>query len=342
MKKKTVTGLIVLIVLICVVIAFSVFSIITPQRKLLVKITRNNYSSAISGSDISSDYDEKAAKEYKKDYIAALYIEGTIQEANVDYNQEWLISTIKNLKNDNRNVALAVYINSPGGAVYQADEAYLALQDYKTSGKPVYIYQGPMAASGGYYISCAGNKIYANRNTLTGCIGVITGTCFDLTELFENLGIKSETIHSGRNKNMMNYNEPFSDEQKEIMQSISDECYDQFISIVSRGRHLSVEDAYALSDGRLYTAKQALENGLIDKIDTWEGMLRDLSEEELKKPGIEVRTYRKEKKQSFVDMLMGKAKELQNAKAAATLGVPESLIEDMNNRSLEPMYLYKN
>lgn len=342
MKKKTVSGLIVLVILVCIVIAVSICNILFSPKGVSIRINRTYYGTPVQNSEIYSDYDAKAAKEYKKQYIGAVYIEGTIQEASELYNQEWLISTIKTLKNDSNNVALAVYINSPGGAVYQADEVYLTLQDYKTSGKPVYVYQGPMAASGGYYISCAANKIYANRNTLTGCIGVINGTAFDLTELFENIGIKAETVHSGKNKNMMNYNEPFTDEQKAIMQSICDECYDQFISIVSRGRHLSVEDTYALSDGRLYTAKQALENGLIDNIDTWEGMLRDLSEEELKKPGINIRTYKREHKATLFDLLTGKAKEIQTAKAAAALGVPESVIKDMNNSNSGPMYLYKN
>ena len=86
-------------------------------------------------------------------------------------------------------MGIAVFIDSPGGTVYEADEAYLALQDYKTTGKPVYVYQGKLAASGGYYISCAAKKIYANRNSLTGSIGVISGSSYDLTGLFEKLGI---------------------------------------------------------------------------------------------------------------------------------------------------------
>ena len=198
-----------------------------------------------------------------------------------------------------------------------------------------------MAASGGYYISCAANQIYANRNTLTGCIGVLMGTSFDLTGLFDKVGIKSETIHSGKNKNMLNYNEPITDEQRAIMQSLCDDCYKQFVNIVAKSRHMPTPKAIALSDGRLFTANQALENGLVDHIDSWENMIKDLSEKELNMPGIKVNTYQYYKKQTFVAMMMGKAHAISNANAAASLGLPEAVIEDMNNFSMTPMYLCK-
>ena len=99
----------------------------------------------------------------------------------------------------------------------------MALQDYKSTGKKVYAYLGSMAASGGYYIACASDKIFANRNTLTGSIGVIAGQFIDITEFLEDHGIHYETVHAGRNKNMGNYNEPLNEEQRQIMQSIADE-----------------------------------------------------------------------------------------------------------------------
>ncbi len=338
MKKTTKSGLIVLILLILAVSGYTAYSILSMNNKKSAQYTVN--SSTYRVAEDSSNYDPIAAKEYKNKFIAALYIEGTIAEANQDYNQKWLMSTIKDLKANEKNAALAIFINSPGGTVYQADEVYLALTDYKTTGRPIYVYQGPMAASGGYYISCAGNKIYANRNTLTGCIGVIMGESYDLTELFDKLGIKSTTIHSGKNKNMMNFNEPFTDEQKKIMQEMCDECYKQFVSIVSYNRGIETEKCYKLSDGRLYTAKQAMENRLIDAISSWDSMLRELAENELKMPGIKVNTYQYMKKNAgIIDLFYGKIEKIQNAKAAATLGVPVQVIESMNNKSMTPMYL---
>ena len=338
MKKNTVSGIIVLVVLVLAVVGYNVYRFFDekPDFSDNTKTSSGSYRVA----EDSESYDPSAAKNYKKEFIAALYIEGTIQEENLSYNQKWLLNTIKSLKDNDKNVALAVFINSPGGAVYQADEVYLALQNYKTTGRPIYVYQGPMAASGGYYISCAGNKIYANRNTLTGCIGVIMGESYDLTGLFEKLGIKSTTIHSGKNKNMMNFNEPFTEEQQAIMQSMCDECYDQFVSIVAKGRGIQYDTACEISDGRLYTAKQALDLRLIDAIDSWDNMLRDLAEDELKKPGIKVNTFKKaKKKQTVFDLMTGKAMDLTTAKTAAQLGVPVDVVKSMNNRSMVPMYL---
>ena len=337
MKKSTKSGLIVLILLLIGIGGYIGYTIWDMDKDSSYKSVSGSGSYRIA--EDSDTYDPSAAKEYKHQFIAALYIEGTISEANQSYNQKWLMNTIQSLKKNNKNAALAVFINSPGGAVYQADEVYLALTDYKTTGRPVYVYQGPMAASGGYYISCAGNKIYANRNTLTGCIGVIMGSSYDLTGLFEKLGIKSTTIHSGKNKNMMNFNEPFTDEQKAIMQSMCDECYDQFVSIVAKNRGIQYNTCCKLSDGRLYSAKQALELRLVDAIDSWDNMLRDLAENELKKPGIKVNTFKYQKKQTFYDVLTGKALEIQNAKAAAQLGVPVEVMKSMNEPTFVPMYL---
>lgn len=339
MKKTTKSGLIVLIIFLIAVGAYTFYTIkgMNSDSKTSVSSSASNKYRVAEDSD---SYNAAEAKAYKREFIAALYIEGTISEANQTYNQKWLMNTINSLKKNDKNAALAIFINSPGGAVYQADEVYLALQDYKTTGRPIYVYQGPMAASGGYYISCAGNKIYANRNTLTGCIGVIMGSSFDLTGLFERLGIKSETIHSGKNKNMLNYNEPITDEQREIMQKMCDECYDQFVSIVAKNRGIQYNTCCKLSDGRLYSAKQALEKRLVDAIDSWDNMLRDLAENELKKPGIKVETFKYQKKQGMYDLLTGKALELETAKAAAQMGVPADVIKSMNSTDrFVPMYL---
>ena len=290
-NKKQNIGLIVFIVIIAFAAACGIFRLAT------------------SGTENSTDSEQKKTifEKPAKDYVAALYIEGVIQEDSQTYNQKWLLETIRTLKDDKKNMGIAVFIDSPGGTVYEADEAYLALQDYKTSGKPVYVYQGKLAASGGYYISCAAKKIYANRNTLTGSIGVITGSSYDLTGLFEKIGIKSETIHSGKNKNMFSANEPVTDEQRKIMQSISDECYEQFTSIVAMSRNIPINDVKELADGRIYTASQALKNGLVDAVDSWENMLKTMAENEFEGKEYKTVDFRYEKPTNLYDLLMGKA-----------------------------------
>lgn len=330
MKSKIKSGYIVLAVLVIVSALITIRSCVSAKNSKPVNF------------DVNIEYNNKSnGKSSSKKYVAALYIEGTIQQANVDYDQNWLLSTISSIKNDKKNVGIAIFINSPGGAVYQTDDVYLALEDYKTTGRPIYVYQGPMAASGGYYISCAGNKIYANRNTLTGSIGVIAGQSMDLTGLLDKLGIKSETIYAGKNKNMGNYNAPFTPEQKAIMQSIADECYEQFVKIVAKSRDMSYDEAAKLSDGRIYTAQQALNNGLIDSIGSWELMLDDMVENEFEGVKHKIVTFKKEKKQSFMDLMISKVSDITKTAAASKMGVTTDIFDDLNSKIDGPMYLYK-
>lgn len=246
-KKKNRAGLFVLIIL-CVLFLF-------VSVKKTSFFSDNNLLS--SHGVVSTD-----------PHIAVLHIEGVIEELNDTYDQVWLINTIRSLKESPQNKGILLYIDSPGGGVYESDEVYLELMDYKTSGKPVWAYLGPMAASGGYYIASAADYITANRNTLTGSIGVIAGESVDLSELMEKYGIRITTFTAGANKNMLNINSPVTPEQAQIMQSIADEAYEQFVGIVAESRNKTTEEIKELADGRIYTAQQALKNGLIDSVDT--------------------------------------------------------------------------
>ena len=322
MKKDFKTGLIVLFVLILIICGVTVTSFYMPNN---INIT--------SSSIYKVDY----TKNYKGQYVGLVYLTGTIEEKNNEYNQDWILNTISKLKDDKKNLGMVLYIDSPGGSVYQADQVYFALKEYKASGKALEVYMGPLAASGGYYIACAADEIWANRNTLTGSIGVIAGQSFDMTEFLKNLGIKSETIHAGKNKNMMNYNEEFTDEQRQIMQSIADECYEQFCKIVAEERGLTIEKVHELADGRIYSANQAFSNGLIDNIGTLDKAVDNLTTK-LEKPGIKVTSYSYESKESFISTLMGIINS-SNTKARGIL--PEQILQDIENSDLYPAYLYK-
>ena len=255
-KKKNRAGLFVLIVL-CVLFLF--FSV----KKTTLFSDNNLLSPHVAISTAP--------------HIAVLHIEGVIEELNDTYDQVWLINTIRSLKESSQNKGILLYIDSPGGGVYESDEVYLELMDYKTSGKPVWAYLGPMAASGGYYIASAADHITANRNTLTGSIGVIAGESVDLSELMEKYGIRITTFTAGANKNMLNINSPVTPEHAQIMQSIADEAYEQFVGIVAESRNKTTEEIKELADGRIYTAQQALKNGLIDSIHTFDQCMYEIT-----------------------------------------------------------------
>lgn len=212
-------------------------------------------------------------KSITKDYIAVLPISGTIastsdsQETGYDHNHT--LVTLEKLMEDESNKGLVLFIDSPGGGVYATDEAYMMIKEYQDkTGRPVYAAMGEMATSGGYYLAAPSKKIFANRNTLTGSIGVRLSTMYDVSEFLDKHGIKVTTITAGKNKAMGDVAVSLTDEQKEIYQSIVDESYDQFVDVVADGREMSLSKVKKLADGRVYTAKQAKENGLIDEIGT--------------------------------------------------------------------------
>jgi protease-4 len=218
-------------------------------------------------------------------YIAKLTVSGSIDAgenedvfgSSVTYRHSWTLGKIGELEDDPKNKGLILFVNTPGGGVYESDELYLKIKEYKKkTGNPVYVAMGSMAASGGYYISAPADKIYANRNTWTGSIGVMMGTIVDASELLEKYGIRTETFASGRNKGMGGYFDPLTDEQRAIFQGLADEAYEQFVGIVAEERDLSVETVKNIADGRVYTAKQALSLGLIDEIGAFDEALQDM------------------------------------------------------------------
>lgn len=239
------------------------------------------------------------------DSLAVINIVGTISvDDGYTYNQQDILDAIDECTQDPSNQGIVLYIDSPGGTIYETDEVYWRLMDYKNiTGNPIYAAIGHYGASGAYYIANACDEIYANRNGLTGSIGVLMGSHVDLTGLFEKLGIEMETFASGSNKNMLGIDEPLTDEQRNIMQSILDEAYEQFVEIVAQGREMSVDEVRLLADGRIYTAKQAEACGLIDGVETFEETLNRA----LKRTGVDynqVYYYSYEADQSIWDFLL--------------------------------------
>lgn len=230
-------------------------------------------SKTLGNLDLGGGNDTAAVEtDFGHDYIGSLYVEGEIDEYGTGtYNHQYLLNAIDAMMNDEENKGMILHVNTPGGSVFASDELYFAIREYQeTTGRPVYSAMQAQATSGGYYISAPCDKILANRNCWTGSIGVTMGSLMDISQLLENLGIRVETVTSGDNKAMGSGMEPMTDEQRAIFQSLVDEAYDQFVELVADGRDMSVAEVKKIADGRIYTAKQALENGLIDGIATYE------------------------------------------------------------------------
>ncbi len=264
-----------------------------------------------------------------KDYIAVLYLQGTIMRGDSggllnsggSYNHGYILSQIDAFIEDDHNKGLVLFIDSPGGGIYETDEVYLKVLEYKEkTGLPVYASMGSMAASGGYYISAAADKIYANRNTITGSIGVTMGTFYDVSEFLNKHGIHTTTMIAGENKAMGSMTSPMSPEQKQIYQSLLDESYEQFINVIIEGRDISEEEIRKIADGRIYSAKQANELGLVDYIGTLDNTIQAIIEDN-KLSDCEIRSfwYEDDSFLSFIKGLAATADRFQSSEIDAVL-----------------------
>ena len=211
------------------------------------------------------------------DRVAVINIEGTIvcgadskenlfQQAN-GVTSGTIMKQIREAAADDSVKALVLRIDSGGGSATAAEEVSRELLRFKEqTQKPIVATMGNTGASAAYWIAaCASDKIYANATTLTGSIGVYM-PYMNTEELFKKIGITSDKIKSGPYKDIMSNDRPITTEEKQILQNIVDEIYDQFVYTVSAGRRMETSKVRAIADGRIYTGRQAKNIGLVDEL----------------------------------------------------------------------------
>jgi len=195
-----------------------------------------------------------------EDRVGLIRIEGVILDAQ---------STIVELKRfaDNPSIkAIVLRIDSPGGGVVPSQEIHDAVRQVRQkSNKTVIASMGSVAASGGYYIAVATDRIMANSGTLTGSIGVIMEMA-NVEGLLKKIGVEGVVIKSGRFKDVGSPLRKMSDEEHELLQSVMDDVHQQFIEAVAAGRGLDVAAVQALADGRIFTGRQAKASKLVDEL----------------------------------------------------------------------------
>lgn len=196
--------------------------------------------------------------EAKSDHIARLSIQGIILE------DRWRDALIEDLKTDPLVQGVVVYINSPGGAVVGGEDLYNNLRALAAE-KPTVAVMGSLAASAGYMAAISAERIYAREGTLTGSIGVLFEST-EVTGLLKKIGVKSELIKSAPLKAQPNPMEPFTDQGRAAIKSVVMDMYEMFVDMVVDRRPLSREQVLTLADGRIFTGRQAVKNGLIDAI----------------------------------------------------------------------------
>lgn len=195
-----------------------------------------------------------------KEGVAVVRVEGPI----LDSYQT--IAELKNFAEDPLVKAIVVRIDSPGGGVAPSQEIYNAVKRVrKEKNKTVIASMGTVAASGGYYIAVATDRILANPGTLTGSIGVIMQLA-NFQELLEKIGVKNVVIKSGKFKDIGSPFRPMHDEDRKVLQLVMNDVHRQFIDAVAEGRSLDVAEVEQLADGRVFTGQQAKSILLVDDI----------------------------------------------------------------------------
>ena len=207
------------------------------------------------------------------DAVAIIYVEGPIVMGKPDSEfsssgsaySETIVKYLRDAQKDSAVKAIVLRVESPGGSVVASREIYDEIVATRNKGKPVVASFGEVAASGGYYISAAADKIYVHPATMTGSIGVIS-VLPNLAGLTEKIGVQMIVVKSGAHKDESYGFRDLTPEEREIWQKLIDEAYTDFVDIVAKGRHLDVERVKQLADGRIYTGKQAKEVGLADEL----------------------------------------------------------------------------
>ena len=173
---------------------------------------------------------------------------------------------IRTLAKKDNVKSIVVEINSPGGTIGATQDIYDAIMyARKEKGKPVIALFKDVAASGGYYIACACDKIISLPGTLTGSIGVIFQTG-DATKLLDKIGVKFLAIKSGEHKDIASVYRKMTDEERKMLQETVDDYYQQFLTVVAEGRSISKEKLKTIADGRIFSGRQAHKVKLVDEL----------------------------------------------------------------------------
>jgi len=192
------------------------------------------------------------------DKVALVRVEGPIIEAKT------VVEEIKGYVKDSSVRAIVLRVDSPGGGVVPSQEIYNEVKKARAV-KKVVVSMGSVAASGGYYISAPADRIVANPGTITGSIGVIM-VVPNLKGLLEKVGIKTEVVKSGKNKDLASVFRGIWDEERQIIQGVMDDVHEQFIAAVAEGRKMEIDKTRKISDGRIFSGRQAIGVGLVDEI----------------------------------------------------------------------------
>ncbi len=199
--------------------------------------------------------------------VGVIELEGVIEDSR------WMVRRIEEFRKDDQVRAVVLRIDSPGGGVAPTQEIFEELLRLREQGKPVVVSMGSIAASGGYYLACAGDSVLANPGTLTGSIGVILEFA-DLQEVLRKVGVEFRVVKSGVYKDIGSPFREMTADERQLLQAMIEDVYQQFVEAVTDNRPLPRDSVLALADGRIFSGRQAAELGLVDRTGTYQEAIR--------------------------------------------------------------------
>lgn len=232
------------------------------------RINKENFINSEENLILFKDYKIKNSKNKSKNIIAILSLDGVISEKEVSLKE--VKERLKKIENEENLKSLIIEINSPGGSAYESSLIYNYIKN--NIKVPIYISMKDVCASGGYYIASCGNKIYANKSTLTGSIGVVA-IYPTFNNLLKKLGMKYDGIQMGKSHDLYDLREYLSHDSKELMINHMKEIYKEFKKIVSISRNIEDDILEPLAQGKVYYAEEAKKINLIDDIKTLDEIL---------------------------------------------------------------------
>ncbi|MBR5725772.1 MAG: signal peptide peptidase SppA [Muribaculaceae bacterium] len=221
----------------------------------------------VSPEDLADDLEASVSG----DHIAVVYAVGEIDgssslgstEEGIDTKK--LSETIHELMEDDNVKGMVLRVNSPGGSAFGSEQLWKAIEDFKAAGKPVAVSMGDYAASGGYYISCGANRIFAERTTISGSIGIF-GMIPCASELIENkLGVHMASVKTNENADMSALYKKLTPSQTAALQNMINEGYELFTKRCADGRHVTQDSIKQIAEGRVWDGVTAKQIGLVDE-----------------------------------------------------------------------------
>ena len=202
---------------------------------------------------------------------------GVIDVTGIISGSQHIVNQVKKFRQDKRIRGIVLRIDSPGGSVGPSQEIYDEVLKTRDGGKIIYASMGAMAASGGYYIASAAEKIFANPGTLTGSIGVIMAFT-NAKGLMEKIGLQPKIIKAGKYKDIGSPARVMTEKERNLLQSVVDDVHQQFIEAIASGRGISIEEVTAIADGRIFTGRQAHSLNLVDELGGLQATIDQLSD----------------------------------------------------------------